>query len=108
MQRFLVISGANEEELRTIFHLREIKSFFNYGIFGSPESKDNIIVKKIQDNSIIFPALYIGDSKYDHVVSKDNNLDFVFISGWTEFDDWEQYCKINNLESFKSLSCVFK
>tara|TARA_B100000795_G_scaffold267233_2_gene251691 strand:- start:7437 stop:8090 length:654 start_codon:yes stop_codon:yes gene_type:complete len=107
-QRFMVISGANQEELNKIFELRGIKDFFNFGIFGSPDDKDKIIKREIKNTNIVFPALYIGDSKYDHIVSINNGLDFVFISNWTEFSDWQIYSDKHELECFESLDCVFK
>jgi phosphoglycolate phosphatase-like HAD superfamily hydrolase len=107
-QRYMVISGANEIELKKVLKLRGIKSFFNYGIFGSPKSKEQIMSKKIKDETILFPALYIGDSKYDHKVSKLYGLDFVFIYGWTEFSDWPEYCKNHNIIFYNSLDSMFK
>ena len=106
-QKKMVISGANELELKKIFKKRGIDSFFSHGIFGSPDSKKDILEREIKNNNITFPAIYLGDSKYDYEVSKEFNLDFIFISQWTEFSDWNIYQKQEGFKSFHSLEQLF-
>ena len=57
----------------------------------------------INNNHIKFPALYIGDSKFDYEVAIKAKLDFLFVSGWTEFKDWQNYCNKNKILSIKLL-----
>ena len=45
------------------------------------------------------PALFLGDSKLDHRVSVSNGLDFIFVSAWTEFRSYEQYCIENSIKN---------
>ncbi|MEP4888649.1 MAG: HAD family hydrolase [Aliiglaciecola sp.] len=107
--RWLVASGGDQNELRDVFSSRGIFELFDGGIFGSPDSKDTILDREISNGNILQPALFLGDSKYDHVASKRADLDFVFVNYWTEFRGWEQYCDENAIivrSSLESLSLV--
>ena len=89
--RLLVVSGGDERELRQVFKVRHLEKFFNGGIHGSPDSKENIIQRELALGNIIRPALFIGDSRYDHEVAMKFGFDFLFLSGWTEFFEWRKY-----------------
>ena len=102
-QNWLLVSGGNQNELRNLFQKRGINSFFNSGIFGSPDSKDLIIKREIESHEIIYPAIYFGDSKYDFEVSSKFNIDFVFVSRWTDMNNWRQFVKKNQLTSIETL-----
>ncbi|MFA3790789.1 HAD family hydrolase [Aliiglaciecola sp. SL4] len=107
--RWLVASGGDQKELRDVFSSRGLFELFDGGIFGSPDSKDTILEREISNGNILQPALFLGDSKYDHVASKQANLDFVFVNYWTEFKGWEQYCDKNAIivrPSLESLSPI--
>lgn len=104
--RWLIVSGGDQCELREIFALRELDNLFDGGIFGSPDDKKEILKREINRENIQLPALFIGDSRYDHVAANFANIDFVFVSNWTEFKDYPTYCEINNIvviQSFKDL-----
>jgi phosphoglycolate phosphatase-like HAD superfamily hydrolase len=49
------------------------------------------------------PTLFIGDSKYDYQVAKKNNLDFIFLSNWTNFSEWKSFCAENKIEIYQKL-----
>ena len=49
------------------------------------------------------PAIFFGDAEYDIKTAKNFNLDFVFISGWTDFIGWEEIIKRENIKSVKHL-----
>ena len=101
---WLIVSGGDQKELRSIFSERNLTENFNCGIFGSPETKEVILSREIDNGNIKFPALFIGDSKYDHQAAKATNIDFVFAYGWTEVKDWREYCDENDLEVIKDLA----
>jgi HAD superfamily hydrolase (TIGR01549 family) len=103
---WLIVSGGDQAELREVFAARGLDKYFNGGIFGSPESKDAILAREIENDTIMKPALFFGDSKYDYQAAKTAGLDFVFLSGWTEVYDWTSWCEENNIthiDSFKRL-----
>jgi len=103
---WMVVSGGKQEELIVLFAKRKINHFFNKGIFGSPDSKNIIIEREIKNGSIIFPALYIGDSKYDYEVSTSLGLDFIFLKGWTEFKEWESFFKDKGIYIFENIKAM--
>lgn len=92
-QRWLIVSGGDQAELREVFSIRSIDSLFNGGIFGSPDSKDIILARELQSCNISGKALFIGDSRYDYEVAHDAGLDFIFVSNWSEFSSYKDYFK---------------
>ena len=101
---WLVVSGGDQNELREVFKHKKIFSYFNGGIYGSPDKKNIIIQREIHNKTIKFPALMFGDSKLDFVVAKANDIDFLFVTQWTDFEDYESYCIENTIETIYSLS----
>ena len=102
-QNWMIVSGGSQKEIREIFQQRNIANFFDAGIYGNPDSKDHIMQTLVESNSIQFPALFIGDSRYDHQISSKFGLDFVFISDWTEFKGWQAYCKEFGLKKLNQI-----
>jgi phosphoglycolate phosphatase-like HAD superfamily hydrolase len=101
--RWCIVSGGDEAELREIFAARGLSSYFDGGIFGSPDTKDTILCKELATGGIRKPAVFLGDSRYDHEAAKRAGLDFIFISNWTEFSDWELYTSSLKLSVVKCL-----
>lgn len=56
-----------------------------------------MLAREKAKGNLRFPALFIGDSKYDHEAAIRAGLDFVFLSDWTEVGDWQYYCANNNI-----------
>jgi len=106
--KWLIVSGGDQAEIRQIFSERGLEGFFDGGIFGSPDTKEDILSREIKIGNIKKPAVFIGDSKYDHLAASQYGLDFVFISQWTEFSDWNSYCENNDIPVSVSLSEVPK
>lgn len=107
--KWLIVSGGDQNELRDTFLHKKIDYLFNGGIFGSPDSKNEIIQREFSNKNVIQPALYIGDSKLDFFAAESNNLDFIFLSAWTDFKDYGQFCKRNNIVIMENLkSLLFK
>ncbi len=48
-------------------------------------------------NNIISPALFLGDSKYDFQSASNADIDFLFLSAWTEVADWKSWVSANSL-----------
>ena len=100
--QFAVVSGGYEPELREIFHARGLSSYFSGGIWGSPDTKFQIIKKQF---SKLNPrlTLFIGDSELDYDVAQFFGFDFVFVSGWTELRNWKNFVFENNVIHTKDL-----
>lgn len=92
---WLIVSGGDQIELRRVFEERKIESFFDGGIFGSPDNKNAILFREINNKNIKTPALFIGDSKYDYEVAQEAGLDFVFLYRWTEVSDYISWTDSN-------------
>lgn len=82
--RWMVVSGGDQAELRAVFAARGLAELFDGGIFGSPDTKDEILSREIESGLITFPAVFLGDSQYDYEAASTAGLDFIFVSGWTE------------------------
>lgn len=102
--RWLIVSGGDQTELRDVFASRGIAEWFDGGIFGSPDTKDEILARELASGNIQQPALFLGDSKYDYHAASAAGLDFVFLSGWSEVERWEAWVKQKNIKSVASLS----
>ncbi len=102
---WLIASGGDQKELNEIFTQRGLISLFNGGIFGSPDTKEVIFERELLKKNIRLPALFLGDSKYDYLASKAvNNIDFIFLSDWTEVSNWKEWTKENKIVSLEKLS----
>jgi len=101
--KWLVASGGDQQELRDVFSHREISQLFDGGIFGSPDTKEKILEREKRNGNIIFPALFLGDSVYDYTAATGAAIDFVFVSDWTEIENWQNWCRINNISSTANL-----
>lgn len=100
---WLVVSGGEQSELRKVFHKRELTKYFDGGIFGSPEDKGIILKRELSSKNILKPALFIGDSKYDHVCADAEGFDFIFLSQWTEVENWEKWVDEKGLYHLESI-----
>ena len=103
---WLIVSGGDQSELRETFTLKALDELFDGGIFGSPDTKEVILEREIKQENILTPALFLGDSKYDYQAANFVGLDFVFISNWSEVDNWQEWCKLNEIPEFASLKAL--
>jgi phosphoglycolate phosphatase-like HAD superfamily hydrolase len=95
--RWMLVSGGNQQELRSVFTDRKLDHYFDGGIYGSPENKEAIFNREIEGLNLKLPAVYIGDSVYDYKAASKFGLDFIFASKWTEFHDYLNYCEKRNI-----------
>lgn len=101
--RWLIVSGGDQNELREIFAERGLAGSFDGGIYGSPDTKDEILAREQGNGTISTPALFLGDSTYDHRAAEAAGLDFVFVTDWTEVPGWEAWCQENRLARISSV-----
>ncbi len=106
--KWLVVSGGDQQEIRDLFHKRELADLFDGGLFGSPDNKDTILMREIENGNIEFPALFIGDSKYDYASSQRAGLDFVFLSDWTDVPDWKDFTNKQGIKVLQSINALIK
>lgn len=94
---WLIVFGGDQTELLHVFNEREIAKYFDGGIFGSPDNKDQILNRELSNGNISQPDMFLGDSKYDYQAATKANLDFVFLSGWSEVAGWKEWCIENSI-----------
>jgi len=100
-----VISGGDQNELREVFLKRGLSHYFDLGIFGSPLNKFEIIETKFPNLSKI-KSLFIGDSIYDYEISKKFNLDFIFLTDWSDIDETDLFLKKNKITMRQNLTSL--
>lgn len=101
---WLIVSGGDQAELRHVFAERGLAEYFDGGIFGSPDTKDEILEREISNGNIQLSALFLGDSKYDYQAASGAGLDFIFLTGWTEVEDWEEWVFIEKINTLNHIS----
>lgn len=106
--KWLIVSGGDQAELNEIFLKRNLSHLFDGGIYGSPDTKDEILNREIKNSSITLPALFLGDSKYDYEAASKAKLDFIFLSGWSEVVGWEDWCHDNEVEYKNYIESLLK
>lgn len=104
--KWMILSGGDQQEIRDLFAKRDLTKHFDGGLFGSPDNKDTVLAREKDNGNLQFPALFVGDSKYDHEASTAAGLDFIFVSDWTEVPDWQKYCEQHKLNVFPSIQAL--
>jgi len=102
-QNWLIVSGSNQDELREIFKKREIDKLFDSGIYGSPRDKITIFNELKSTSTLKKKTIYFGDSLYDYECAKKCNVDFCFVSRWSELKDWKVILKNKGIKTINSL-----
>lgn len=97
-----VVSGGSQNELREIFVNRGLSDYFD-GIYGSPETKKNLVEMLRDDILIDSPCVFIGDSRMDYDIAKIIKADFIFMREFTEFNGWEIFFKDKNIKIINNL-----
>ncbi len=102
--RWMLLSGGDQAELRRIFPRRNLAHLFEAGIFGGPDQKEIVLSREKANGNLQLPALFVGDSKYDHQAANHAGLDFLFLSDWTEVRDWQTYCAEHKIAVLDNIS----
>ena len=84
----IALSGGALSEIEKLFDINKLTPYFTH-IFGGPKSKD----ENISTIKLTPPVLYIGDSSVDYETSSKLNADFIFMYGYTSFQDWQTFVK---------------
>ncbi|WP_170800306.1 HAD family hydrolase [Stutzerimonas stutzeri] len=92
-----VVSGGAQDEVRCVLELKGLAGFF-HGIYGNPVDKLELVRRLEAAGELPGSRLFVGDARYDHVVAENFGMDFLFVSGFSEFTDWPTYCSQNRLQ----------
>ncbi|NOS97863.1 MAG: HAD hydrolase-like protein [Methylotenera sp.] len=101
---WMILSGGDQKEIRDLFVKRKIDHMFDGGLFGSPDNKDEVLAREKANGNIQFPAIFLGDAKYDFEAATRAGLDFVFLCDWTEVPDWQEYCETHKITVLKNVA----
>lgn len=83
-----ILSGGDRIEIKNILENKNMISDFSE-ILGGPLTKyENLDNLNLKGN-----ILYIGDSKIDYEVAKKYNYDFIFMYGYSQFQNWREFFK---------------
>lgn len=97
-----IISAASEEDLQHILSEKGLDHLFT-GIYGGPRTKTEIFSDVLACHPNLKP-IFFGDAKADYLVAEKYNVNFVFLSGYTEFTGWKSYFhkneKVNIINDF--------
>lgn len=97
-------SGGDQAELREVFIEREQACLFSM-IFGSPSSKQENLEKMMKASMLASPALFFGDAYSDYLAANAYQIDFVYVSGKSEWTEGNTFCKdhgITVIDNFNS------
>lgn len=100
-----IVSGSDQEELREVFTQRNLAKYF-VDIFGSPTGKHTHCTHILSRYSSNTPAVFFGDGRQDHLAARDNEIEFIFISNYTDMDDWREYCSEHEIRHFTDLAAA--
>lgn len=92
-----VASGGYQQELREVFKERNLDRYFD-GIYGSPTPKDEIVRSLPLESAVM-----VGDSRYDFEAASAAQIDFIFMTSFSEFDGWEDFFRDKNVTIIKNL-----
>lgn len=101
--RWMIVSGGDQFELREIFATRHLDKYFDAGIFGSPDTKDEILARELAAGTIHRPAIFLGDSRLDREVAARAEIDFVFVANWSE---WSEGTSLAQEARFPMAGCL--
>ena len=92
-----VLTGGNADEVKNILKQFDSLSFFDLGVWGNPNTKDeNLEILKSQ-GLLGERVLYIGDSKLDYEFSRRNGLDFALVTAMSEDPSLEDLMLCNEI-----------
>lgn len=103
---WLIVSGGDQIELRKVFAERDLNKYFDGGVFGSPDTKEKILERELGNNNIQQPALFLGDSKYDYKAANALDIDFIFLTEWTEIENYKEWCEFNSISFYCNIKSL--
>lgn len=100
---WLVVSGSDQLELRSLFTQLDISCLFDGGIYGSPKNKYQIVTDLTEKFNLSQATLFIGDSEYDYEVSSYFGFEFILLSAWSDMQDCSSFAREHGVMHFPDL-----
>jgi phosphoglycolate phosphatase-like HAD superfamily hydrolase len=101
--KLIALSGGEEREVKKLFEVKGIDSYFD-AICGGPKSKkDHLNELDLKDD-----VWFFGDSKMDFESANHIGAKFIFLFGHTQMENWESFFGSNsNVSISYNLSTFF-
>jgi len=93
-----VVSGGEQAEVRDVLKKRDFSHYFNT-IYGSPITKKQHLATIKSTKS-----LYFGDARSDYEAANFFGMDFIYISGASEWIEGINFCQQNDIMIFKDFT----
>lgn len=87
-----VFTGGTEKESRNLLVKLGLASYFS-DIHGGPRTKKENFDQRTHHH----PILMFGDSRSDYEFATSEGIDFVFVHGYTQFSDWQEFFATRNI-----------
>ena len=91
-----ILSGGNIDEILMILKNNKMLKYFDKILAGPDDKQHNLNKLNLTNNTIFF-----GDSYHDYEIALQNDLDFVFVYGFSIQEDWKE-----SIDQNKCLSIV--
>ena len=90
--RTYVVSGGDQDEVQAVLSKKGIGRHFE-GIFGSPNTKNDVLSMLVEEGRLPEPRVYFGDSPIDRDVAAEFGCTFVLVFGESEWVDGPDVCR---------------
>jgi len=97
-----VVSGGAQTEVRQALQERNLDQFFSL-ILGNPKSKQENMQQLFDAGALEGRGAYFGDARLDMELARQFGLDFVFVSGASEWAEVEMELQGERIYDFKEL-----
>lgn len=105
--RAVLVSGVETTELRGLVEGHGLTRYFA-GIYGGPQRKSAVIKRLVRQGVITLPAVYYGDTEDDYEAATSAGLDFVFVSGATEFAGWREFVAEKGVRAIQDFTVLLR
>jgi phosphoglycolate phosphatase-like HAD superfamily hydrolase len=100
--RSYVVSGGAQTEVREALRERRLDQFFSL-ILGNPKSKQENMQQLFDSGALQGRGAYFGDARLDMELAQRYELDFVFVSGASEWSQAEVEFQGERIYDFEEL-----
>jgi phosphoglycolate phosphatase-like HAD superfamily hydrolase len=100
--RNFVVSGGAETEVRAALAERGLDRFFER-VLGNPRSKEDNMQDLFEAGALEGRGAYFGDARLDMELAERFGLDFVFVSGASEWAEADRECRGERIRDFEEL-----
>jgi len=100
--RRFVVTGGGEDEVRAVFRERSLDRHFDL-ILGNPASKLENMQRLEGEGRFVGRGVYFGDAQLDWELAERFGLDFVYVSGTSEWAKGSDVCAGRSIVNFESI-----